>query len=355
MLKESGKKVGVYTSPHNIDIRERFETATCVLQDQNPPNPLYTPGWSLSSFHSDSPVQGGMRQRWLIPEEDFGYYAEIIIEYGWGLSYFERCVLMAFLYFRDTWCEYAVIEVGMGGRLDATNIITPILSIITSISYDHMEFLGDTLEEIAYEKWGIIKPGIPVIFYGKNPTLESLAKEKSSSILFPKKRNITTNLLGVHQISNAQIAYEAWIFLEIETSIIKKALLHVDHHGRLEYIRPNLLIDGAHNEDGMRKLLEYLKSIKDNWEEIIYSFNLKEWKSASMVLDIFSEVGDWHIIGSNGFRVSNARKIAQDIESLWRKARIITPKEIFLLSSQSPKKLFVVFGSLYMMWEFLHH
>jgi dihydrofolate synthase/folylpolyglutamate synthase len=76
----------------------------------------------------------------------------MIIAYGHGLSYFEKCVLLAFLYFREQACEYGVIEVGMGGRLDATNIITPILSIITSISYDHMEFLGDTLEEIATEK-----------------------------------------------------------------------------------------------------------------------------------------------------------------------------------------------------------
>jgi dihydrofolate synthase / folylpolyglutamate synthase len=75
-----------------------------------------------------------------------------IIEYGHNLSYYEKCVLLAFLYFRDQACEYVVLEVGMGGRLDATNIVTPILSIITSISYDHMGYLGDTLEKIAYEK-----------------------------------------------------------------------------------------------------------------------------------------------------------------------------------------------------------
>lgn len=117
MLKENGNKVGVYTSPHNISIRERFET-----------------------------------EDGLITEEDFALYAEKIIAYGGGLSYYEKCVMLAFLYFRNRGCEYAVIEVGMGGRLDATNIIAPILSVITSISYDHMEFLGYTLEEIASEK-----------------------------------------------------------------------------------------------------------------------------------------------------------------------------------------------------------
>lgn len=128
MLHDSGKSVGIYTSPHITDIRERFQT-----------------------------------NRGMITQEDFCLYAEKILSYPQTLSYFERCVLLAFLYFHDQNVEYAVIEVGMGGRLDATNIITPILSIITSISLDHTEFLGDTIEAIAREKGGIIKTGIPVI------------------------------------------------------------------------------------------------------------------------------------------------------------------------------------------------
>ena len=152
ILKQSGKKVWVYTSPHLTDIRERFET-----------------------------------DRWLISKSDFMGYAKQIIKYGDNLSYFEKCALLAFLYFRDQWCEYSVIEVGMWWRLDATNIIKPILSVITSIGYDHMEFLWDSLEKIAAEKWGIIKTNIPVILYGKNETLEAIAREKNSKIILPKK------------------------------------------------------------------------------------------------------------------------------------------------------------------------
>lgn len=284
----------------------------------------------------------------------------LIIDYGHELSYYEKCVLMAFLYFRDRGCEYAVIEVGMWGRLDATNIITPILSIITSISYDHMEFLGYTLEAIAWEKWGIIKPSIPVILYGTNSTLESIAHERNAHTIFSKSRSIETNLLGEHQISNARIAYEAGIFLGIEEAIIEHALLHVDHHGRLEYLKPNLLIDGAHNEDGLRKLKEYIDSLNNDrndrreyWTDIVYCFNLKEGKSASLVLDIFDSVNNWIVVDSHGFHLTHARKMREEIQDARRGVQILSPKSIFDQARIFPRTLFVVFGSLYMMKEFL--
>ena len=318
ILKESGKNVWVYTSPHNLDIRERFET-----------------------------------HRWQMTEDEFVYYAEKVIAYGRWLSYYEKCVLLAFLYFRDRGCEYVVIEVGMWWRLDATNIITPILSIITSISYDHTEFLGDTLEQIAWEKWGIIKPAVPVILFGKNNTLESIAYQKGSRVISPKKRNIATNLLGIHQISNAQIAYEVGKFLGISNKVIEHALLHVEHHGRLEYIQPNLLVDGAHNEDGMKKLKAYLSEIENNWDEIIYCFNLKKGKNASLVIDVFPEIHTWYVIDSSGFRVNDGMSMKNQVELSGKTAHNVTPFEIFEQASMYPRILFVIFGSLYMLGDFL--
>ncbi len=318
ILKESGQKVWVYTSPHNIDIRERFETDT-----------------------------------WLISEEKFVSYATIILGYKWELSYYERCTLVAFLYFRDMGCEYAIIEVGLWGRLDSTNIITPILSIITSISYDHMEFLGNTLEQIAWEKWGIIKPWIPVILYGSNPTLENIAHKQWSAVIFPKNREISTNLLGKHQISNARIAFEAGIFLWIPDRVIQHALTQVDHPGRLQYIRSNLLIDWAHNEDGLKKLHTYLASEKWKWDNIIYCFNLKSGKHAHLVLDIFHTIENWNVIQSKGFQVSDAITMQAEILQLGKHAHIITPENIFLTAEKNPNILYVVFWSLYMLREFL--
>ncbi len=229
----------------------------------------------------------------------------------------------------------------------------PILSVITSISYDHMEFLGITLEAIAAEKWGIIKPEVPVILYGPNPTLESIAEKQHTPIIFPEPRPVITNMLGEHQISNARIAYEAGKYLGISDAIAQNALLHVDHHGRLEYLRSNLLIDGAHNEDGMKKLKAYLNREQGKWDEIILAFNLKEGKYASLVLDIFSDVKEWNVVDSHGFKVSKAWSILEQIEEYWKRASIVIPEEVFEASEENPRTLFVVFGSLYMMGEFL--
>jgi dihydrofolate synthase/folylpolyglutamate synthase len=113
-----------------------------------------------------------------------------------------------------------------------------------------------------------------VILYDENSILEDIACERDSRVVFPQKRKILTNLTREHQISNGRIAYEAGVFLRIPEDIIEYALLHVDHHGRLEYILPNLLIDGAHNEDGMRKLYDYLGQFSQ--KSIIYCINLKK-------------------------------------------------------------------------------
>jgi folylpolyglutamate synthase/dihydropteroate synthase len=145
-----------------------------------------------------------------------------------------------------------------------------------------------------------------VILYGENPTLLSIAEERNSRVIFPLSRDVTTNLLGEHQISNARIAYEAGIFLRIDKEIIENALLHVDHHGRLEYLRPNLLIDGAHNEDGLKKLKYYLESLDLGDREVILCFNLKRGKSPNLVLDAFPSRKNWIIVDSSHQMVESA-------------------------------------------------
>jgi len=130
ILQEKGLKVGLYTSPHLKDFRERIRV-----------NGMKVPRRYVSSFI----------QKY---KEEFEQFQ---------LSFFEMTVGLAFQYFREEEVDIAVVEVGLGGRLDSTNIITPVLSVITNISYDHMQLLGDTLEKIAIEKAGIIKPGVPVV------------------------------------------------------------------------------------------------------------------------------------------------------------------------------------------------
>lgn len=160
ILQKSGYKVGLYTSPHLVDFRERIR------------------------------VNGEM-----IPKQNVTQFVETYIEKGFhgSPSFFELTMMMAFDYFRQEKVDFAVIEVGLGGRLDSTNIITPLLSVITNISKDHTQFLGNTLEAIAHEKAGIMKPGIPCVIGeatgGVRSVFEQTAKATETPIEFAQDSN----------------------------------------------------------------------------------------------------------------------------------------------------------------------
>ena len=160
VLQSAGYKVGLYTSPHLVDFRERMR------------------------------INGKM-----IPQEKVVEFVESWKKSGYKghPSFFELTMIMAFNWFAEEKVDYAVVEVGMGGRLDSTNIITPILSVITNISHDHNQFLGNTLQEIASEKAGIIKEGVPVVIGETQKETEKIfinrAKDKISKITFADKKN----------------------------------------------------------------------------------------------------------------------------------------------------------------------
>jgi len=211
-------------------------------------------------------------------------------ELGEPLTEFEVITVLMFSYFSEKNVDYAVIETGLGGRFDATNVITPILSCITSISLDHMEILGDTLSKIAFEKAGIIKQNVPVVLFPQVKeafnVIEECAKERNSRLYYFDKDcvkssiqyknkpyqdivietnrdtyNVRFSLIGEHQKYNcAMIIHicEALMDLEINLTkdIIYRALSKVVWIGRLEIIHENPLVvlDGAHNEDAMKNL-----------------------------------------------------------------------------------------------------
>jgi folylpolyglutamate synthase/dihydrofolate synthase len=202
-----------------------------------------------------------------------------------------------FLHFYNEKVDYGVIEVGLGGRLDSTNVLTPKVSVITSISLDHMNILGDSLKDIAKEKAGIIKEGVPVILYPQEKEAEEVilktAEEKKSKVHFIKRENgklidinyeelyqkvqikgskntytINLPLLGEHQIINLGVvlnAIEALFEIEnitLDKNIVEKSLEDVKWIGRLEVLgrKPTILIDGAHNIDA-------IKALKNNVEK----------------------------------------------------------------------------------------
>jgi len=277
-LQAAGLKVGLFTSPHVCDFRERIRVLTLIDTVGLIPKTNFT---TL------------MNQLRPIIENDLP-----------DITWFEVVTAIAFLYFAQQKVDVAVVEVGLGGRLDATNVLLPLVSVITSLSYDHTEFLGDTLTEIAGEKGGIIKYGIPVISAPQRPEalarLVEIAEEKNSPFyligrdwIFEGRRDkgidgkqtliilqakdsafvspgesFDMALSGSHQLDNATVALAALSlvrshFPNLTLTAIKNGLENVSWIGRLQVIHqgagsPTILVDCAHNVDSASKLCHAL-------------------------------------------------------------------------------------------------
>ena len=222
-LQVKGKKIGLYTSPHISTFRERIR------------------------------INGEM-----IPQEVADEILQEMRGKGIKCTFFEAMTLMAFLYFAQEEVDIAVLEVGMGGRLDATNIVTPLLSIITSIQLDHTCHLGKTLEAIAFEKAGIIKPGIPVLTGPKArtfPIFEIRAKEEKSSY-FSLQADF-----GNYEEENREIAKKALQLLPFEYDVRGLESIPPCRFERFEKEIP-IILDVAHNPGGFEALFQRLKGKK---------------------------------------------------------------------------------------------
>lgn len=221
----SGKKVGLFTSPHLKKFNERIKIDYCDISDE-------------------------LRDDYIQKAFD--------IAKGIPATYFELVTLTAFLYFADQKIDIAVLEAGLGGRLDATNVIHPLVSVITSISLEHTEILGDTVEAIAIEKAGIIKPNVPVVI---GPTVPlNVIKEKTDLIF------ALSEIYNTFQEENNAVAEKAMLLLGIQPAIIKQALL-ANPPRRLEihYGQVPIIFDGGHNEGGIKQLVIALER-KYGWK-----------------------------------------------------------------------------------------
>ncbi|HSM63517.1 MAG TPA: folylpolyglutamate synthase/dihydrofolate synthase family protein, partial [Gillisia sp.] len=256
ILQEAGYKVGLYTSPHLIDFRERIKI-----------NGKEIPENFVVDFI-------GSNKNYLETNK---------------LSFFEMTVGMAFSYFSKEKVDIAIIEVGLGGRLDSTNIIDPILSVITNIGLDHTDMLGNTLEEIATEKGGIIKPNTPVIIgeYQDEtyPVFQKIAANNSSKIVLASSETISmeTDLKGDYQKNNIRTAFIAVKELQslgynITSENIKQGLLSVISNtglqGRWQQIHahPKAICDTAHNKEGLKYVVHQLKKESYNKLHIVLGF-----------------------------------------------------------------------------------
>ncbi len=300
VLQEAGYKVGVFVSPHYKDYRERIKI-----------NGEYISKKFVTRF----------------VEENKKKFKDI------NASFFEISTAMAFVYFKEKKVDYAVIETGMGGRLDSTNIITPILSVITNISFDHQQFLGDTLEKIAAEKAGIIKPAVPVVI-GKTQkeTLEvfkNKAAETQSQIVFAdkinRKRNFRSGLMGDFQQQNSATALAAIDVLNeqglrIKDRDIKRGLKNVVPNtaffGRWMVLgkKPMVIVDSAHNEDGLRMISAELKKL--NFKRLHFVYGTVSDKDISKNLPLLPPKATYYFCKANIPRGMDADELREKATTL---------------------------------------
>lgn len=282
ILQEADYKVGLYTSPHLKDFRERIKiNGNCV---------------------SKQFVIGFIKRNKTFLNKH-------------SLSFFEMTVGMAFDYFARQKVDIAIIEVGLGGRLDSTNIITPEVSVITNIGFDHTQFLGDTLEQIAVEKAGIIKKNIPVVIgeTQKETTLvfNKIAQDKKAPIYLAddaETKNYESDLKGTYQKHNIKTVLKTVIELKkkgynIAEAKIKSGLLKVIENtglqGRWQVLseRPKIIADTAHNKEGLSYTMTQLKSEPFNKLHIV--IGVVNDKNLESIIDLFPKDAQYYFCKPN--------------------------------------------------------
>ena len=271
ILQEAGYKVGLYTSPHLKDFRERIKINGNDISED-----------FVCSFI----------------EKHKSYF-----EKG-AFSFFEMSVGLAFDYFAKEKVDIAIIEVGLGGRLDATNIITPLVSVITNIGLDHTQFLGNTLESIAFEKAGIIKPSIPVVIgeytAETKPVFLAKAKACESEIYFASDLIVETypsDLIGDYQTQNKKTVLQTIGVLnqeelyKISTQNIQNGLLNVVKNtglqGRWQQLgeSPKVICDTAHNKNGLEIVLNQIQ--KKTFDTLHIVLGVVNDKDLAEILPLF--------------------------------------------------------------------
>jgi dihydrofolate synthase/folylpolyglutamate synthase len=361
LFQEAGYTTGRFTSPHLATYRERFTV-----------NGVWISKAQLAEIVTKiKPVLAE------VTRDGFGNPTE-----------FEIGTVIAFEFFASQAVDVAVIEVGMGGRFDATNVIQPVLSIITRIDFDHQQYLGNTLEEIAFEKAGIIKPGIPVVIGAQLPGMETYLSQIASSrgsrcklaadisiesvkvteagtealyhsTLFGSFQ-VGLRLIGPHQAINCLNVLAGMKFLisagfKITQSIVVNGLAKTVWPGRMERIDRvplTLYLDGAHNPDGARSLVETIKLLYSG-QKVDMLVGILDNKAYREMAKVFAEVAATVIVtGITGFQAAPAGELATIFSSLG--VAVIqepVPEKALARLMASSNSVAVAAGSLYLIGE----
>jgi dihydrofolate synthase/folylpolyglutamate synthase len=362
ILKEAGYKVGLYTSPHLFDYRERIDINGRKISKHEflkglrlvkniTKNPRLKSGESFPTLQ-----RGGFRK-----SQDM------------QPTVFECLTAVAFWYFAKEKVDYAVVEVGLGGRLDATNVVTPLVSVITNVDYEHTNILGKTLAKIAYEKAGIIKPGIPVVTAEKKrealrvieevcrkrgsklevvnrkskaPRLRSGQVESRKPLDFARGKSKVGILIGSHQKINAACAIAALqaAGIKISKRAITTGLKKVRWPARFQVIskKPLTIVDGAHNPAGAKVLRETLQA-EFPGKKFSFVVGMQEDKNARGILAELKPVAR-EIILTRSAHKQSALRIAG--------MRTVKLRKAFSLTEHTDR---VIAGSLYLAADALNY
>ncbi|EKT4510452.1 tetrahydrofolate synthase [Flavobacterium psychrophilum] len=338
VLQEAGYKVGLYTSPHLKDFRERIKINGLAISED----------FVIDFVAKNKPFF----------EEN-------------NLSFFEMTVGLSFDYFAKQEIDVAVIEVGMGGRLDSTNIIKPLVSVITNIGLDHTLFLGNTLEAIANEKAGIIKPNTPVIVGEYNDKTKAVflakAKDCKADIYFASDlitKEYPSDLLGDYQQQNKKTAIQTIRVLKPHFSVseenLKDGLLNVAKNtgllGRWQQIHsnPKVICDTAHNSHGLKIVLNQIQ--KEEFDNLFFVLGFVNDKDLDDVLPLFPKKAKYFFSKPNIFRGLDAKILQEKATNFGLTGNIYNSiteayKEALKLSSQND--FIYIGGSTFVVAEIL--
>ncbi|MDO8586185.1 MAG: folylpolyglutamate synthase/dihydrofolate synthase family protein [Armatimonadota bacterium] len=362
ILRAAGYHTGTYLSPHVHNVRERIQIDGSMIGETDFAALM---GSMISDMEAVADSEGGR------PTE------------------FKAETLMAFLYFARENVDFACVEVGMGGRFDATNVLNPLVSVITNVSLDHTERLGDTVEKIALEKAEIIKPGRPVVTAADGPAWEIISRtggERGApirrvgesreaqvawragesgllSIRTPKQAysGLTLGLRGAFQYPNAACAVAAMEFVEdagfpVGEEAIRRGLAQAYIPGRLEVLRrnPTLVIDGAHNPDAAARLAEAIKS-EFQYRRLILVVGMLSTHSAEGFLSHVAPLADRIITTAPDWPLARpAEELASEAERFCQTVSAVTPIKSAVsaaLAEAGEEDLVLVTGSFYTIGE----
>ena len=357
ILRASGKKVGLYTSPHLFNFNERIQINRTPISDSELTELIFR-------------VQAAV-ERLNIP-----------------VTFFEFTTVMAFLHFSESKTDWNVIEVGMGGRLDATNLCKVEASIITSVGMDHTQYLGPSLDRIAYEKACIIKDFGMVFAHiedkGALQVVKHVARDRSARLKLLGKdfkaefkagtpggqtfdfsfgdfqmQEVEIPLIGRHQVANAGLALAVCRKLKgikPKPSVLKKSLASTCWEGRMEVVsrNPVVVLDSAHNPDGVRSLTQTLREYF-SYKRCLMVIGVMEDKAIDEMLKLFSEIGDQFILAPlKQERGVNPQLLAKHLSAAQKPVDIVSDIPYALKKakkSSNPDDLICITGSIFTVSE----